>query len=295
MNPWLLALRPKTLPAAVAPVCLANFSALGPGVAGRSFSWLLFASTLLSCIGIQIATNLFNDAIDARKGADTDARLGPIRATASGLLSSKAVFAAAFATCALSALLALPLLWERGWIIMVIGVVSLGLAYGYTGGPYPLAYRGLGELFVILFFGFVAVIGAYFAQFGLLPPGEMWLAGAQMGLYSSVLIAINNLRDREEDQRSEKRTLAVRWGIPFARREIALFCVLPVALSLAAALGRGWFFLLWPALAVLPLGLVIATGVYRHEPSRVYNRFLALGGLQLVLFTVVSAISFSGR
>lgn len=289
MKAWLLAFRPKTLPAAVVPVWMGNLPLLAAAHRGEPFSWLLFSATLVSCLCIQIATNLFNDAIDSRRGADTAERLGPRRATASGLLSAGVVLAGAFAFCALAALMATPLILHRGWIIVAIGAISLLLAYGYTGGPYPLAYNGLGEVFVILFFGLVAVGGSYFAQSGRSPGAAEWIVALQVGCFSSVLIAVNNLRDRREDAASNKRTLAVRFGERFARWEIALFCLGPALLGLAGREAGEWRLAL-PAALVLPLSLRIVTGVFRTAPSRAYNRFLALGGLQLLLFAGVSTL-----
>lgn len=291
MRHWLLAARPKTLPAAIVPVWVGSLPAVGGEVAGVGFDPLLFASTLVSCLFIQIATNLFNDAIDSRKGADTERRLGPVRVTASGLLPARIVLLGALACCVLAALAATPIIRERGWPIVVIGLISLIMAFAYTGGPFPLAYRGMGELFVILFFGWVAVMGAWFVQSGRGPGPVQWVTGLQAGLFSSVLIAINNLRDIEEDRRSLKRTLAVRWGKAFARFEIAVFCLAPVALSGWLAWRGGDPRLLLPA-ATLPLGLAIARKVAVTEPSAAYNRFLALGALQLILFAGLLTAAF---
>ena len=146
-------------------------------------------------------------------------------------------------------LVAIPLILEHGWVIVAIGAVSLFFSYGYTGGPFPLAYRGMGELFVIIFFGFVAVSGSYFVQAGEWGGLEIWTLGLQCGLYSSVLIAINNLRDIVEDSASGKRTLAVRFGKTFARAEIVMFCFLPVLL---------WMVVLPENLLSLLLGLIPA-------------------------------------
>jgi len=287
---WIQAFRPKTLPAAVVPVWMGNLPLLE--AAGResnaaSFSWLLLASTLASCLCIQIATNLFNDAIDAGKGADTAQRLGPVRATASGLLPARAVMLGGVAFCLLAMVTALPLILSRGWIIVAIGALSLLLAYAYTGGPFPLAYHGLGELFVVLFFGLVAVQGSHFAQSGRFGDTAVWLTALQVGSYSSVLIAINNLRDRAEDAASAKRTLAVRFGPGFARREIAGFSLAPALVALVGMPTAGWRWGLG-AVLILPLSLVIVQGVFRSKPGRELNRYLASSGIQLLAFALVS-------
>ncbi|HEV2719789.1 MAG TPA: 1,4-dihydroxy-2-naphthoate octaprenyltransferase, partial [Thermoanaerobaculia bacterium] len=157
MNAWLLAARPKTLAAAVVPVLV--------GVSLARFAhWPSFVFALLGAIFIQIGTNYVNDALDYRKGADTHERLGPLRVTQAGLLSAEAVLRGAIVCFALAAICGVPLIARGGWPIVVIGVTSIAAAYAYTGGPYPLAYHGLGELFVMVFFGIVAVCGTYYLQ-----------------------------------------------------------------------------------------------------------------------------------
>jgi len=292
MKSWILAARPKTLPAAIVPVWIGSMPALideNP----YSGSWLLFWCTLLSCICIQIATNLFNDAIDHEKGADTADRLGPMRVTASGLLARSLVIRGALAFCLAAVVLGIPLVSAQGWPVVIIGLVSLVFSYGYTGGPYPLAYRGLGELFVILFFGFVAVLGSYYIQTGDLGGSDLWTLGLECGLYSSVLIAINNLRDIEEDRKSGKRTLAARYGRVFARAEIALLCFLPVVIW-NVFLPETLYGLLFGLLPV-PVGVVIFFCVARYEPGRIYNRFLALGALQLIFFAIAATLQHAWR
>ena len=292
MKAWILAVRPKTLPAAVVPVWVGSMPLL---IDDDPFSgsWVHFWCTLASCVCIQIATNFFNDAIDYRKGADTEKRIGPRRVTASGMLSPGIVMLGALGFCLAASVIAIPIIMEHGWPILVIGAVSLFFAFGYTGGPFPLAYRGLGELFVIVFFGLVAVSGSYFVQAGDWGGREMLVLGLQCGLYSSVLIAINNLRDVAEDGRTGKRTLAVRFGKAFARSEIVAFCFLPVLLWMAlepkdlASLVVGFI----PAF----VGVVISFAVCWNEPSHRYNRFLALGALQLILFAVAATMYFSLR
>ena len=288
MKAWLLAARPKTLPAAVVPVWVGAMPLL---IDESPFtgSWFLFWCTLGSCICIQIATNLFNDAVDHRKGADTAKRLGPKRVTASGMLSPGVVLLGALGFCLAATLIAIPLIQEHGWVIVAIGAVALLFSYGYTGGPFPLAYRGMGELFVILFFGFVAVSGSYFVQAGEWGGLEILTLGLQCGLYSSVLIAINNLRDIVEDSASGKRTLAVRYGKVFARAEIIVFCFLPVLLWMVVLPEN----LLSLLLGLIPaiVGAVISFAVSRTEPGSRYNRYLALGALQLILFAFAATLN----
>jgi 1,4-dihydroxy-2-naphthoate polyprenyltransferase len=277
---WIAAARPKTLGAAIAPVMVG--CALGARISGH-FDWWLAFCTLGSCGALQVATNFFNDALDSIKGADTAARIGPRRITASGAASASTVKLAAWLMLGVATLLALPLFAARGLPILYIGIPSLYFCFGYTGGPVPLAYRGLGELFVILFFGFVAVTGTAFVQ-----SGEWYhaavVAGFQIGCLSTVLIAINNLRDVAEDGQTGKKTLAVRFGVGFARAEIVL-------LILAAhASGLYWWRQGWPGaftlpLITLPLGLFVAWKVLTQPPGPGHNRLLAMSGAQLVAFS----------
>ncbi len=282
LHACLLAARPKTLPAAVVPVWVACVLA-----------WLLTGAcdlrlagcTLGGAIAIQIATNFFNDAIDSHKGADTSRRLGPTRATASGLLSARTVLAWAMGFLGLAVMFGSVLYQARGWPVLVIGGPSLFLAYGYTGGPFPLAYRGLGEVFVVIFFGLIAVAGSVFIQTGGWPVAAL-LLGLQTGLLSAVLISINNLRDRAEDATTGKRTLAVRFG------HRAAVAVIALELALAAGVGGAWIVLGHDLLAIAGVPIVflgwwIFHGVRTQPPGPAYNRLLALGGVLLLVFAAV--------
>jgi 1,4-dihydroxy-2-naphthoate octaprenyltransferase len=280
---FLLASRPKTLPAAIAPV------AAGCALAWKihhAFNLTLALCTLLSTLAIQIATNYFNDAVDAGKGADTSQRLGPRRATATGLVSPRAMLTAGAAALLAAIAFSLPLVAARGWPILAIGMLALYFSYGYTGGPAPLAYLGLGELFVILFFGLIAVSGTVFVQTGSWTPHSL-IAGFQAGLLSTALIAINNLRDRHEDQQSGKRTLAVRTGPAAARAMITTWCLLPFALGFLWLLYPHTHRLAWWPLPAAALGCFVSWKIIRTEPSRTYNRYLALAALQLILWTAL--------
>ena len=274
-----LAARPKTLPAAIVPVwagCVLAWKLSG------NFDLLLAACTLGGAVAIQIATNFFNDAIDSHKGADTERRLGPTRVTASGMMKPKTVMQLAGVFLGLAAVCGIVLYLARGWPVLAIGIPSLFLAYGYTGGPFPLAYRGMGELFVVAFFGFIAVTGTVFVQTGDWRP-EAFLLGGQVGLLSAVLISINNLRDREEDASTGKRTLAVRFGPKFAVATIWL------EVKIAVFAGLGWVAFGMPTLALAGapaflIGLRIIWGVLTFPPGPAFNRLLALGGIQLIMF-----------
>jgi len=279
---WLLAARPKTLPAAIVPVIVGSCIAWS---VKAEFSWLLGICTLLSTLCLQVATNYFNDAIDFKKGADSSSRLGPTRVAASGMTSSKSVYIAGIISLLVAALFSVPLIQARGWIIIAIGLLSLFFCYGYTGGPFPLAYLGLGEIFVTLFFGLIAVTGTAFVHCSEFLPSAV-LAGLQIGLLSSTLLAINNLRDIDEDRRSGKKTLAVRFGKTFARYKISILFFLPYLL------GQQWMTLsfskacLFPLLAI-PTAFYIANQIFKTEPSTQYNRFLGLSALHLLLFSTL--------
>lgn len=279
MKSFLLAARPKTLPAAVVPVwvgCVLTYHLTD----GWDIRLALY--TVMGAIWIQIATNFFNDAIDADKGADTEARLGPTRATASGRLSRRTVYISAVVCLLFAALCGVPLVMERGWVMLVIGLPSFYLAYGYTGGPLPLAYKGLGELFVILFFGVMAVMGTVFVQTGQWYL-EALIVGVAIGCLSAILISVNNLRDVDEDRSNGKNTLAVKWGRARSLRLLSTMSRVPYVLILAV-LGFQWG-VLWFFPALL-LGLVVEGRVARTQPGVVYNKYLALSALQLVLFAI---------
>jgi 1,4-dihydroxy-2-naphthoate octaprenyltransferase len=263
VNAWILAARPKTLSAAVVPVMAGASLVRGP------LDWPLLACTLAGAVLIQIATNYINDALDFKKGADTSERLGPMRVTAAGLLSADAVLRGAYLCFFGAALCGVALILHAGWPLLAIGVASIVAAYAYTGGPYPLAYHGLGELFVIAFFGVVAVIGTYFVQ-TLRFSREAFIAGVGVGCLATVLLVINNLRDVASDRVSDKRTTVVRFGETFARVEIALFTLLPFA----AAVYLGRLF----TLIALPLAVFVIVSSWRGS-GRALNKSLALAGL----------------
>jgi 1,4-dihydroxy-2-naphthoate octaprenyltransferase len=260
---WLIAARPKTLSASVVPVLVGTALA-------HSVHWPTFFCALGGAVFIQIGTNLVNDALDFKRGADTADRLGPTRVTQAGLLSADAVMRGAYVCFFLAALCGIPLVIRAGWPLLVIGLASIAAAYAYTGGPYPLSYHGLGELFVLIFFGLVAVGGSYYVQrlrFGVTP----LVTGFAVGCLAVALLAINNLRDIGNDRASNKRTLAVRFGETFGRLEIAACVLIPFFAVIPITL--------YP-LAALPLALLLLRCVLRAKGAEL-NRCLAMaGGLQ---------------
>ena len=286
MNPWILAARPRTLGAAVVPVLAGTALAF----AARSLDPLTTILILACAVLIQIATNYFNDAIDHAKGADSAARIGPTRVTSAGLLGPRAVMRGGAVCLAMAVLLSVPLVLRGGWPIVVIGLFSLFFTYAYTGGPFPLAYVGLGEIFVVLFFGIIAVAGTFYLN-TLAWSWESVLAGLQIGLHASVLLAVNNLRDIESDHAAGKRTLAARFGLTFARRENAALVMAPFVLGIAwLPLGYLWAFLL--PLMTLPLAWWLARACLAAAPDRSVNRLLAQAAALHAAFGLLLALGF---
>ncbi len=243
---WWSAARPRTLPAAVAPVVV------GTALAGRLGGLDPAAAGI--CLGfavlIQIGTNLANDYYDFIKGADTAARVGPTRAVAAGWVTPAAMKRAMLAVFAAAFLLGLSLIaWGGPWLL-VIGVASVGCGIAYTGGPWPLAYHGWGDVFVFLFFGLVAVAATFFVQTGTLVPA-VWLLAVPVGLLAANILVVNNYRDADTDAAAGKRTLVVRFGRGFARAQFGVSLLLAFALLPFAArsLGGDWWVLLPWALA----------------------------------------------
>ena len=289
-SPWLLAARPKTLTATLAPVMVGTGLALGFAEARVSPSLVLLA--LLSAVCIQIGTNLVNDAADYEKGADTHERLGPIRVTQSGLLSGRQVMLAAFAFFLVAAVLGVPLILAGGVPVLIIGVLSLIAGYAYTAGPFPLAYLGLGEVFVLLFFGVAAVKGMAYVLAGasLSPWAE--LASIQVGLQSSTLLAVNNFRDMVGDRKAGKHTLAARWGERFGRIEIAATVALPFLLGLLWLRSDHAWAAVLPFVSA-PMALRLVRGSWNEPPSRQFNVYLAQSALLQVVFSLLLAIGLA--
>ena len=243
LRSWILAARPKTLTAAAAPVVAGTGLAAFHGGA----SMLPALAALVGALLIQVATNLANDYYDFVRGGDTEERVGPVRVTQAGLLSPSSVKRGMLATLAAALLVGCYLVWVGGWPIVVIGLASLACAVLYTGGPFPLAYHGLGDVFVFVFFGLVAVSGTVYVQVLAWPP-DAFLAGAAMGALSTAILVVNNLRDIPTDAKAGKRTLAVRLGPGGTKAEYL------VMLAVAAAVPVvGWLWFAWPVAALVAL------------------------------------------
>jgi 1,4-dihydroxy-2-naphthoate octaprenyltransferase len=278
---WVLAARPKTLPAASAPVVLGTFLALADG----TFRWGPALAALTGALLLQIGANLANDVFDFHRGADTEQRMGPMRATASGWLTPRQMLTGMSVVFGLALLIGVYLTWQAGWWVAVAGLLAIAAAIAYTGGPYPLGYNGLGELAVFIFFGLVAVCGTYYvqAQTVSLLSG---LAAIPMGLLCSNILVVNNLRDIDTDRLAGKRTLAARFGAEWARREYLTFLVGSYLTPLILALLHlaPWTALL--AWLSLPLAYRLVQQVWKAQ-GRALNRTLAGSGQLQLVFAVL--------
>ena len=280
LKAWILAFRPKTLTAAAIPV-LATCGLVR--AQSENVNWNLVIFALISSFAIQIATNLINDAVDFKKGADHEGRLGPQRITQAGLASAKKVMTMGFVFLGIAIAAGVPLVFQGGWPIVAIGLVSCVMAYAYTAGPFPLAYKGLGDLFVIIFFGLIAVCGMFYVLTGRVDLDSMVL-GLQIGFLNTILIAINNLRDIESDRQVGKKTLAVRLGIKLSKVWIIFLIMAPFLLGYYwLAVGKKWLYII-PVLS-LPLGVSVLKRIISTEPSALYNQFLARSAAYGIVFT----------
>ncbi|HEV2924320.1 MAG TPA: 1,4-dihydroxy-2-naphthoate polyprenyltransferase [Solirubrobacteraceae bacterium] len=282
---WLMAARVRTLPAAIAPVLVGTSLALGAG----TFHPLAFVAALLGAVFIQVGTNLSNDYSDARRGADTEDRLGPVRVTAGGLVPPRQVLLATYVTFGLAVACGAYLVAVAGPELLAVGAASILAGVLYTGGPRPYGYEGLGEVFVFLFFGVVAVAGSYFVQVQELP-WQAFVCAVPVGLLASAILVVNNVRDLDTDRRAGKRTLAVRIGR--ARTRKLYGAMILVAFLTAPApwvLGSmsAWLLLPW---ATAPLALKLARVVRTRTDGPALNGALAgTGALQLAFCLLFSA------
>jgi 1,4-dihydroxy-2-naphthoate octaprenyltransferase len=283
---WLLAARPRTLPAGVAPVLVGTALAIHEG----TFRAGAFIAALLGAVFIQVGANLSNDYSDARRGADTEDRLGPVRVTAGGLVPPRQVLTATYVSFGLAVLCGVYLIIIAGWVILAIGAASILAGVLYTGGPRPYGYDGLGDLFVFLFFGIVAVAGSYYAQVERLEWAAFALA-VPVGLIAAAILDVNNIRDAPTDARVGKRTLAVRLGRSRARDlyafEIYVAYLIPPVVWLAGADLDAWVMLCWLS---LPAAVPLVRMVRRHDDGPTLNQALAKTGmLQLAFCLLLSA------
>lgn len=282
---WWLAARPKTLLAAAAPVWVGSACAAAVG----SFRLLPALAALLGAMLLQVAANFANDVFDFEKGADTEARLGPTRAVAAGWLTPAAMRRGLAVVIALVLLVGAYLVSVAGPVLLLIGVLSIVSAVAYTGGPYPLGYHGLGDVFVLLFFGFVAVAGTTFVQAGYVPD-LAWLAAIPIGCLSTNILVVNNVRDVETDVAAGKRTLPARFGRRFGVVEYWVLLGVSYAVPFLPGLARASVASgLLPCLS-LPLAVRLATSLSR-ERGAALNAVLARTALLLFVFGALLGMS----
>lgn len=287
MRIWLNAARPRTLPAAVAPVFVGTAAAIYE--AGDLPRIWVFLAALAASVMIQIGTNLANDYSDARRGADTADRLGPVRVTSAGLVTPRRVLTATWIAFAIAILLGLYIAWRSDWIIIAVGVISIAAGFLYTGGPKPYGYAGLGEVFVFLFFGLVAVNGSYFIQLETLAWLPLGLS-VTVGFLSTAILVVNNVRDIDTDRRANKNTLAVRLGRERTRR-LYVFLVLAAffVLGLTIVLNDGpWLALI--GLIAVPMARDPIAAVTGRTDGPSLNKALAGTGALLGVTSLLTAI-----
>jgi 1,4-dihydroxy-2-naphthoate octaprenyltransferase len=285
MRIWLMAARPRTLPAAIAPVLV------GTSLAGFThvFHPLRFLAALLGALFIQVGTNLSNDYSDARRGADTEDRLGPVRVTAGGLVPPRQVLVATYVTFGLAVLAGVYLIVVAGWQLLIVGAASILAGVAYTGGPRPYGYEGLGEVFVFLFFGVVAVAGSFFVQVRHLS-WEAFALAVPVGLLAAAILVVNNTRDIDSDRRAGKRTLAVKLGRERTRAMfVAVYALAYLLTPVTWLFGptTAWVLLPW---LTLPLAAAVVRIVRTRTDGPSLNGALARSGmLQLAFCALLSA------
>jgi 1,4-dihydroxy-2-naphthoate polyprenyltransferase len=280
----LMAARPKTLPAATAPV----IAGVGVAIHIGSFRLGPAIAALLGALFLQIAANYANDVFDYQKGVDTHERIGPTRVTQAGLFTPKQTLLGMWLFFGLAALMGVYLALQAGWPVIVAGVLAILCAIAYTGGPFPLGYNGLGEVFVFIFFGLVAVCGTVFVQAGTIPALALWTA-VPMGLLTDAILSMNNLRDLETDRASGKKTLAARFGLDGARLlylgELVIAFLVPLTMAVQR-IATPWVLICWGA---IPLAVPLVKMAYtvRGKPL---NKALAGTGQMELVFGVLFAV-----
>jgi 1,4-dihydroxy-2-naphthoate octaprenyltransferase len=278
-----MAIRPKTLPAAAAPVITGSALAFS----NNSFDVFIAIACLLSALLLQIGSNLANDVFDFEKGADAGDRLGPIRVTQAGLLTPKQVKMGMWVVFGITALLGLYLTLKGGWPILILGIAAILSAIAYTGGPYPLGYHGLGDVFVFIFFGLGATAGSFYLQVGAVATSVWWMAAAMGCLTVSILVVIN-LRDIEFDRFVEKRTMAVRLGVRGAHNEYFIMMIIAYCVPLliwVTGMASAWGMVTWLS---IPLAIYWARFITRNT-GKALNRALAGTGQIELLYSILFA------
>lgn len=284
---WIQAARPKTLWAAFAPVLIGTAMAHADG----GFHAAAAAAALAFALLIQIGTNFCNDYCDFVKGADTEERQGPVRVTQAGLIPARTVLAATILTYGAALLVSGFLIYRGGWPMVWLGAVCVAAGALYTAGPCPLGYLGLGDVFVLVFFGPVAVAGTYYVQAQHLDWAPV-IAGLAPGLLSVAILTVNNLRDREQDAKAGKRTLAVRFGVRFARLEyigcLAGALAVPVIL-VACTRAHAWSLVV---LALIPIAVPAVRTVLTRTDAASLNPMLGGTARLLLLYSILFAMGW---
>ncbi len=284
---WLQTIRPKTLTAAIVPF---SAGAALASAGGAVIAWGLLFSALISALCIQIASNLLNDSFDFVKDTTDPHRLGPKRAIHLGLANSQHMYGLGLFFFMLAFIAGIPLINHGGVAIAIIIGLSILAGYSYSGGPLPLTSVGLGDLFVLLFYGWVATLAGYWLQTGLLD-SKGFLLGTQIGLLCTSIIAIDNYRDIESDRKAAKKTLAVRFGRHFSKIEIAVLTLLPFGLNLLW-LVWGYSYAAFLPFLTAPLGAFIVFKTCNTPPCSSFNVFLGLAALLHLSFGLLLIIGF---
>jgi len=281
---WAGAARPKTLAAAFVPVLVGSSLAYSDGV-----FFLPASLTALFCaLLIQIGTNFANDYYDFKKGADTEQRIGFTRATSTGLIQPRQMLLATYITMAMAFLTGLYLVWLAGWVILVIGLLSLLFGILYTGGPFPLGYNGLGDVFVFIFFGFAAVMGTYYVN-ALSWSADSFIASVPVGALSVNILVANNLRDVEQDKIVNKKTLGVLFGESVLKWEYTLMILLSYFVLLYLNMYQNYNLYIYIPLLTLPLTFILLREIWFHRDKSTLNKTLE----KTARFMVVYGVLFS--
>jgi 1,4-dihydroxy-2-naphthoate octaprenyltransferase len=285
LSSWIMAARPRTLTLSVTPVVVGAALAWA---AERKVHWIAVLAALVGSVFIQIGTNIHNDAADFKRGGDGPDRIGPPRVTALGLLTAATVNRGAIVCFAMAALIGIYLVFVGGWPILLLGVLSIASGWGYTGGPFPIAYTPFGELFVVAFFGVGAVAGTYFLSTAQIDPVALE-TGLAVGCLTGAVLLVNNHRDVNPDTRVGRKTLPIVVGPVLTTAVYAGLMLLPFALLplIARALPRGYP---WPALIALPLALALIYRFGRESRGPIFNRILVQTAQLQLLFSVLLSL-----
>lgn len=286
LHNWLLAIRPKTLFASIAPVLLGLTVAY---IHQSTINILIALLTLIAALLMQIASNLANDYLDSLRGVDTDKRLGPTRVTQAGLISTTSMKKALIGFMSIAFLIGIYLMWIGGPVIIVIGLLSLYFAYGYTGGPFPLSHNGLGEIAAFIFFGVIAVSGTTYLQIHQFSSMAI-LVGMGPGFISATILAINNLRDIETDKETQKKTIAVRFGEIFQRR-LCIFLIASSSIIIIIVAAIYHYTYLFPVSFLPMVFLKNWLQIYSGPIDQKLNQALAKTAQYLLLYCVLTSLA----